>query len=338
VFAVGIVVSHQSAAAFAPTARSVAAFPPSILSSSLIWEQIDRRRNNPHPLLHRSATTCQRRIRTSSRQSTLLHLHFQDATDLLLTMSDDGKSILATSLGYLIGLGSLLLYTPIAYRVYRQGSANGLAQSTWWLKVGSYTCSDIFYVTKGYPISTYVETLIITVEAAVVLLLVAYYQRTLFNIRFVGLASMFVLLTVYGLAAAPPEVVAFGQVSSVALNSGALVPQFVLNGRNRTKGDYSPVTAGLASVGCAIRIFTTIALADSDAILLWTFALSFLLNSALLIQILYYGVAVEGLSPLAVCIADVKSAEKDGDDDDAREDGGEEEEIELCAEEKKQIL
>lgn len=229
---------------------------------------------------------------------------------LVLAMSDEDKSLLATALGYLIGFGSLLLYTPIAVRVVRQKSANGLALSTWWLKLGSYLCSDIFYITKNYPISTYIETLTITLEAAVVLFLVAYFQQSLFNVRFIGLASMFALLSVYGLMAAPPEVVAFGQVSSVVLNSGALLPQFMLNKRNQTKGDYSPVTAALASVGTAIRIYTTIALNDSDPVLLGTFTAAFLLNSALLSQILYYGVVVEGLSPLAVFMADVKSVDR----------------------------
>ena len=232
------------------------------------------------------------------------------ANSFVLAMSAEDKSLLATALGYLIGLGSLLLYTPIAVRVVRQKSANGLALSTWWLKLGSYLCSDIFYITKNYPISTYIETLTITVEAGVVLFLVAYFQQSLFNVRFIGLASMFVLLSVYGLMAAPPEVVALGQLSSVALNSGALLPQFMLNKRNQTKGDYSPVTAALASVGTAIRIYTTIALNDSDPVLLGTFTVAFLLNSALLSQILYYGVVVEGLSPLAVFMADVKSVDR----------------------------
>ena len=38
--------------------------------------------------------------------------------------------------------------------------------------------------------------------------------------------------------------------------------------------------------------------------------MAFLLNSALLSQILYYGVVVEGLSPLAVFMADVKSVDR----------------------------
>ena len=80
--------------------------------------------------------------------------------------------LLANALGYLLGLGSCLLYTPIAVRVVRQGHADGLTLSTWWLKLCSYTCSDVYYIAKQYPISTYIETLIITAQAAIILLLV----------------------------------------------------------------------------------------------------------------------------------------------------------------------
>lgn len=52
------------------------------------------------------------------------------------------------------------------------------------------------------------------------------------------------------------------------------------------------------------------------------FAAAFLLNSALLCQILYYGVFVEGLSPVTVFMADVKSVERTRSRSDM-EDGGE---------------
>jgi hypothetical protein len=51
----------------------------------------------------------------------------------------------AKSIGYLIGFGSLILYTPIAIRIFRQKHANGLVISTWWLKLCSYILSDIYY-------------------------------------------------------------------------------------------------------------------------------------------------------------------------------------------------
>ena len=79
----------------------------------------------------------------------------------------------ATALGYLVGAGSLALYTPIVWRVSRQGDASGLTLSTWWLKLASYSCSDVYSLANGYPLSTYVETLVITAEAALVLAVVA---------------------------------------------------------------------------------------------------------------------------------------------------------------------
>ena len=63
-------------------------------------------------------------------------------------------SVIAQGLGYVVGAGSLLLYTPIAIRVCRQRDASGLTLSTWWLKLISYTCSDVYSFANGYLVST----------------------------------------------------------------------------------------------------------------------------------------------------------------------------------------
>jgi mannose-P-dolichol utilization defect protein 1 len=212
-------------------------------------------------------------------------------------------SLVAQGLGYLVGAGSLLLYTPIVLRLCLQGTADGLAMSTWWTKIVSYTCSNIYAFTHGYPISTYAETIIITVEALVILVLVAYYQNRI-DAQF-GTGAIVFVGSALLLANGPSELIAFGQASSAVLNTGALVPQFILNAQLQTSGDYSPITAGLASTGCLIRLFTTVQLADSDPLLLGSYGLALLVNSALLAQILYYGVAVEGKGVLSVLISDL---------------------------------
>lgn len=217
--------------------------------------------------------------------------------------ADDGASRLAQGLGYLVGAGSFLLYTPIAVRVVRQKSANGLTLSTWWLKLASYTCSDVYAYTRGYPLSTYVETLVITAEALVILLLVAYFQKSM-DLKFAAAALAFGVCAVLFLHASP-EIIAIGQGSSALLNAGALVPQFLLNAQLQRAGDYSPVTAALASAGCAIRLFTTIQLAGSDPILMGSYGIAFCLNAGLLAQILWYGVSVEGRDVLSVLAADI---------------------------------
>lgn len=217
----------------------------------------------------------------------------------------DAGSI-AQGLGYLVGTGAVLLYTPIAIRVIRQESADGLTLTTWWLKLVSYTCSIVYNFDKGYPLSTYAETAVLAIESTTILVLVAYYQRKLFNIQFLSLVAVFVVVVGVALndQITPSEVLALGQGGSAVINVFALVPQFALNARTKTAGDYSPITASLATVGTLIRLFTTVQLANSDPLLLGSYGLAFVLNGSLLLQILYNGIRYEGKSLQAVLTAD----------------------------------
>jgi len=239
----------------------------------------------------------------------------------------------ARGLGYLVGTGSVLLYTPIAVRIVRQQRAEGLTVSTWWCKLLSYTCTIFYSYDKGFPLSTYAETIIIALEALTILLLVTYFQQqpqppqkterttsstgtpaTVTNNEqeetttlFLGTLGVFltvVLVVLTGTVTVPSEVLAVGQGGSTLLNVGALVPQFKWNATTQTSGDYSPITALLASVGCTIRVFTTYQLTEADPILLFSYGTAFLLNTALFVQILYYGVRFEQNSIRTVLTAD----------------------------------
>lgn len=107
--------------------------------------------NNYHPpLIHLNLG----RKRPPSFSSTLALFPADLASDpittvgtdaLLLTSSggDDITKTLAEGLGYLIGAASVLLYTPIAVRIIRKKTADGLTVSTWWLKLTSLTCTDV---------------------------------------------------------------------------------------------------------------------------------------------------------------------------------------------------
>lgn len=219
-----------------------------------------------------------------------------------LLLPDSAADGIARSLGYLVGAGSLLLYTPIAVRIIRQGNADGLTVSTWWLKVAAYASSDVYCLSKGYPISQFVETLIVTVEATLLLVIVSYYQRRL-DFKFAALALGLLATAKWALDDAPAEALAVGQALATFLNTAALLPQISLNAQRGDAGDFSPVTAALACAGCAIRLFTTMRLADGDALLLGGFGLGLLLNGALLFQALYYGTR-SGSSVAAVLASD----------------------------------
>ena len=213
----------------------------------------------------------------------------------------------ASALGYVIGAGSLLLYTPIAMRIVRIGSADELTLSTWWFKLLSYTCSDLYCYSNGYPVAAYAETLVITLEAACILGLVAVYQDQL-DTRFLALALGYA--AVAGIAAAggaPAEALALAQAGSTVLNTAALLPQLALNAERSSPGGYSPLTAGLACGGCSIRLFTTVQLTAGDPLLLAGYGLGLALNAAVLLQMYFYGVVVQGRPLAALLSADFRS-------------------------------
>lgn len=219
--------------------------------------------------------------------------------------ADYSTEWVANALGYLIGLGSLILYSPIVIRLFRQKTAYGTSMSTWMMKLSSHTCTDLYSSWQQYPLSTYIDALVITAQSAIILALVTIYQQQY------GSVMLWVFLILYVTAAAylywesPPDLLSLGQLSAAILNSGALVSQFVLNCRQKSIGDYSPVTVALAATGNAIRFYTILVLADSDAILLFTSGIASLLNIVLLFQIVYFGLVEEGLSLGAVFSADI---------------------------------
>ena len=212
---------------------------------------------------------------------------------------------IANALGYLMGLGSLMLYTPIAIRLYRQKSADGTTLSTWMMKVASYTCNDLYYFANHYPFSTYIDTFFITVEASIVFALVVLYQHKGRDPVVWIFVSGYCISSILLYLISPPNLLALSQLLAVVLNSGALVPQFLWNLKHRTKGDYSPITTLLAAIGCSVRLWTVRTLADNDIVLLGSFAIALFFNVSLLLQILYYGTQVEGLTLLQVLSADV---------------------------------
>ncbi len=230
---------------------------------------------------------------------------------LLSNNEDDALKLIATGLGYLLGAASILLYTPIAIRVLRTKSAEGLAISTWWLKLTSYTCTDIYNIKNGFPISAFSETLVITVEAVVILSLVAFYQRRV-DVQTLLLAATYFAITSWALFA-PASVgpsdsaIATAQEVSILLNVASLLPQLKQNFDRKSSGSYSSVTASLASAGCTIRLFTTFQLANGDPLLLVNYGVALALNLSLLLQIIYYATQNEGKTLSQIYLADVKS-------------------------------
>jgi len=230
-----------------------------------------------------------------------------------LILCSDGSEInpIAQTVGYLVGVGSFLLYTPIAVRLLRTKSAEGLTISTWWMKVTAFTCLDTYNIKNGFPLAAWSESLVNTVESGFVLCLVAYFQKQL-NLTTFLLATTYITASSWALFAPAsfgpsPEVISLAQVFSIVLNTSALLPQLKQNFERQSSGDYSTITALVACAICGTRIYTTIELANGDPLLLLNYGVLFLLNVGLLAQVLYYGTQVEGKALASLFLADIKS-------------------------------
>ena len=216
-----------------------------------------------------------------------------------------------SALGYAVGAGSLLLYAPVGLKVARQGrpAAEGLAVSTWWFKVAGFTASVLYNTSQGYPLEQYSETVVLAAESVVVLALVSYHrgEKSGFDAQFVAGIAALAGAAYLGATSAPPEVLAAAQGGSIVIQTSALLPQIALNAQ-RSSCEYSPVTSGLAFLGCSTRIFTTLQLAGGDPLLLAGFGAALLLNTVLLSQALYFGAVKQGASLREIFTADLQAA------------------------------
>lgn len=209
-------------------------------------------------------------------------------------MSETTQAI-ATGVGYMIGAGSVLLYTPMIYRIFRRQSAAGLAPSTWLLKLSCYSASNFYNIYNGYPISSYSEMITLWLQASVMLGSVCYFQKKWWPVA----TSAVAIASISAMAAtADPQQVKdvylpSAQIFASLSGSGAIVPQLWENYKRGGSGEFSPVTASLLAAGNALRAWTTSELTQ-DPLLLAGFGLGFSANLSILLQILFFGVVREG--------------------------------------------
>lgn len=231
----------------------------------------------------------------------------------IVVQADEAASFLATAtsvFGYIATLLSLAIYTPQAVRLWNTRSADGLAESTWILKLFAVTSTALFSLHLGLPVTAYADVLSLALQAVVVVTLAFAYgskqQR----------GTLLPAGVIYGLWIGAfavqmiPEF-AFSALQSLAAASltFALAPQIWLNYQTGNAGNFSPLTAALGFLLSSIRVFTTLA-SGANAVLLATWCGAALANGVLMAQILYYGLQ-QGSGIVAILSSDFSSGEPD---------------------------
>lgn len=191
--------------------------------------------------------------------------------------------LVASAMGWALSAGSLLVYAPMISSIQAKKSADGMSSTTWALNLAGFAVFVAYHMRMGYALSTFADFAALTVQSAIILGLTSYYQKAV---------SALVAVPAIGLALAlllPKAQLKYLQGAAAAATTLALLPQIAKNFKSRSGGGWSPVSAALCTGGNAMRVFTTLQLAEGNVLLLGQFGAGFLLNALLLVQTLAWG-------------------------------------------------
>lgn len=197
-----------------------------------------------------------------------------------------GKEKAANVLGFVMGAGSMAVYAPIIFRLLKEKNAAGFAISTWIFNLLGLSCAITYPIKKGFPVSTYAETINAAIQCLIVLGLVCFYNGKL--VEYLIGASLAILSFNYVIryVQIPPKFLSVLQVASALISNYANIPQILLTFRTG-KSSWSGITASLCLAGCLIRIFTTLRL-TKDYLVLGGYLLGLVTNGILLAQVFLY--------------------------------------------------
>jgi mannose-P-dolichol utilization defect protein 1 len=195
-----------------------------------------------------------------------------------------GKSM-ATLLGYVMGYGSSALYTPIIYDLYKKRNANGMSCATWVASFLGVTLSFVYPFQKGFPISSYLEFVVLSVQCYFILGTICFYKKLS---REYAAGSAVLAVGLYSIIKYrfSEKVLSVVQIIAMLVSNYSLIPQILLNMRLKSYG-WSAFTAFCCTLGNCLRIYTTWQL-TKDPLILLNYIVGFLMNASLLGQSFIY--------------------------------------------------
>jgi mannose-P-dolichol utilization defect protein 1 len=234
-------------------------------------------------------------VRKQSRKNGF-EAHFQSkAMDSIITASAaiaapvvveySLKTVIAKSLGYMIGIGAMALYSPIIIKLLKTKDSKGYSIQTWIFSIFGIGTQILYQYKKGFHISTYVELLITVVQSIGILGLISKFNGK--AVEYVtGMTAAAALAAFLFTAKIPAQVLSAMQITSIFACNYALIPQILLSFKTK-KATWSWITSGLSLTGCLLRIFTTLTL-TKDPLVLTGFTIGAINNFSLLVQIYLY--------------------------------------------------
>jgi mannose-P-dolichol utilization defect protein 1 len=180
-------------------------------------------------------------------------------------IAESGGDAMAKTLGYLLGAGSLLLYSPIIVKLLNTKQADGFSELTWMFNLVGLSAAVLYPYKKGFPLSTYIELLNLAVQSSAILGIVCTYKG-LFDTYLVGMAIYLAVMTCLLKFTLPPQFLSAIQIVALIVCNYACIPQILLTFRTK-KASWSPITAVMSMTGNIVRIFTTFQLTGDKLVM-----------------------------------------------------------------------
>ncbi|KDQ51239.1 hypothetical protein JAAARDRAFT_81529 [Jaapia argillacea MUCL 33604] len=205
------------------------------------------------------------------------------------------KYSLSKGLGLGIVVGGSIMKVPQLLLILSAKSARGLSLPAYVLETLSYAITLVYSQRNDFPFSTYGENLFLTIQNAIITLLIVFYQpsrRQTNKPAQVAGAAVAMVASGFALYLLPKDTLALCQVATLPLSLFSKLPQIIQNNRAQSTGQLSAFAVISQIAGCLARLFTT-ATEVGDIIVTAGFALALLLNCVLGAQLWMYWGKVE---------------------------------------------
>jgi hypothetical protein len=152
------------------------------------------------------------------------------ASTIALSSSQNFKNILAKLLGYIMGAGAMAVYAPIVLNLLKTKDSKGFSLQTWIFNIVGLSLSVLYPFKKGFPVSTYLELIAISIQSVAILGLICFYRGGEIFQKY--LLSMAAFTSVMGAVCLSREISPFFlsliQIFAIFLCNYANIPQIIL--------------------------------------------------------------------------------------------------------------
>lgn len=196
------------------------------------------------------------------------------------------KQTISKALGTGIILGSTLVKLPQILKIVNAKSAAGISFLSVLLELIAVTSTASYSFAKGYPFSSWGESIFLMIETAIIGFLILLYSN---KGPQANLFAAFYSTCIYMLFNGLVPVSALWKMQMVNLPiivCGKMI-QAYKNFQNGHTGQLSAITIFMIFLGSLARIFTSIQ-ETGDSVIIFTFCVASFFNGILASQLLYY--------------------------------------------------